>query len=71
MIHYTSLFSSVNFKKNDKIISNLKQKMVEESGRHQNLGNQRQFRLKKINEIKDYVITEIRGKEIISKRLSK
>ena len=45
--------------------------MVEESGRHQNLGNQRQFRLKKINEIKDYVITEIRGKEIISKRLSK
>ena len=33
-----------------------------------NLDNQ-QFRLTKINEIKDYFIAEIKGKELMSKRL--
>ena len=35
-----------------------------------NLGNQ-QFRLNKINEIKDYFIAEIKERELMSKRLSK
>ena len=35
-----------------------------------NLDNQ-QFRLNKINEIKDYFIAEIKERELISKRLSK
>ena len=36
----------------------------------QNLNNQ-QFRLNKINEVKDYFITEIRERELMSKRTSK
>ena len=35
------------------------------------LSNERQFRLNKINEIKDYFLAEIRGRELISKNLSK
>ena len=35
-----------------------------------NLDNQ-QFRLNKINEIKDYLIAEIKERELMSKRLSK
>ena len=35
-----------------------------------NLDNQ-QFRLNKINEIKDYFIAEIKERELMSKRLSK
>ena len=35
-----------------------------------NLNNQ-QFRLNKVNEIKDYFITEIKERELMSKRLSK
>ena len=33
--------------------------------------NEQQFRLSKINEIKDYFLAEIREKELISKNLSK
>ena len=36
-----------------------------------NLNDQQQFRLNKINEIKDYFIAEIKGRELMSKRLSK
>ena len=36
-----------------------------------NLPNDQQFRLNKINEIKDYFITEIKERELMSKRLSK
>ena len=36
-----------------------------------NLNNQQQFRLNKINEIKDFYITEIKHKELMSKILSK
>ena len=36
-----------------------------------NIANDQQFRLNKINEIKDYFIAEIREKELISKSLSK
>ena len=35
------------------------------------LSNQQHFRLNKINEIKDYFAAEIKGRELISKRLSK
>ena len=36
-----------------------------------NTSNEQQFRLKKINEIKDYFIAEIKERERMSKRLSK
>ena len=36
-----------------------------------NISNDQQFRLNKINEIKDYFITEIRERELISTNLSK
>ena len=36
-----------------------------------NLSNDQQFRLNKINEIKDYFITEIKERELMSKNLSK
>ena len=35
-----------------------------------NLNDQRQFRLNKINQVEDYFIAEIRGRELISKSLS-
>ena len=35
------------------------------------LNDQQQFRLNKINEIKDYFAAEIKGRELMSKRLSK
>ena len=36
-----------------------------------NLNNQQQFRLNKINEIKDYFAVEIKERELMRKRLSK
>ena len=36
-----------------------------------NISNQQQFRLNKINEIKDYFLAEIRERELISKHKSK
>ena len=36
-----------------------------------NISNDQQFRLNKINEIKDYIIAEIRERELMSKNLSK
>ena len=36
-----------------------------------NLSDQQQFRLNKINEVKDYFIAEIRERELMIKRLSK
>ena len=43
--------------------------MSEATNMYPNLDDKRQFRLKKINEIKDYFIAEI--KELLIKRLSK
>ena len=34
------------------------------------LNDQKQFRLNKINEIKDYFVAEIKERELMSKRLS-
>ena len=36
-----------------------------------NISNKQQFRLNKINEIKDYLLAEIRERELISKNISK
>ena len=36
-----------------------------------NISNEQQFRLNKINEIKDYFVAEIKERELTSKRLSK
>ena len=36
-----------------------------------NTSNEQQFRLNKINEIKDYFLAKIRERELISKNLSK
>ena len=35
------------------------------------LSDQRQFKLKKINEIKDYFVAEVKERELMSKRFSK
>ena len=35
-----------------------------------NISNEQQLRLKKINEIKEYLLAEIRERELISKNLS-
>ena len=44
---------------------------IETSNKQSNLNDQQQFRLKKINEIKDYFVAEIKERELISKWLSK
>ena len=36
-----------------------------------NLNGQQQFRLNKVNKVKDYFVAEIKEKEIMSKRLNK
>ena len=38
---------------------------------YQNLNNQQQFRLNKINKIKDQFVVEIKERELMSKRVSK
>ena len=43
--------------------------MVEASNVYSNLDNQQEFRLNKINKVKDYFIAEIRERELMSKRL--
>ena len=44
---------------------------VETPNIYPNLNDQQQFRLNKINEIKDYFVEEIKERELMSKRLSK
>ena len=75
---FTNLFAPNNFKKNDDIIlkhfmNNVK-KMVEcnsykKHNIYPNLPNdQQQFRLNKINKIKDYFADEIKERELMSKK---
>ena len=45
--------------------------MSEAPNRHLNLNYQQQFRLNKINEVKDNFIAKIRERELMSKRVSK
>ena len=70
LIDYINLFSPHDFKKNGKTILD-HMKMDEAPSMHPNLRHQTQFRLDKINKIKDYFITEIREREARSKRLTK
>ena len=44
---------------------------IEASNLNITLLNNQQFRLNKINEIKDYFIAEVKGRELMSKKLSK
>ena len=44
--------------------------MSEAPNRHLNLNYQQQFRLNKINEVKDNFIAKIRERELMSKRVS-
>ena len=44
---------------------------IEKPKIYPNLYDQQQFRLKKINEIKDYFVVDIKEKKLMSKRLSK
>ena len=45
--------------------------MGEGTNTYPNLNDQQQFRLNKINEIKNYFIAEIKERKLTSKRLSK
>ena len=45
--------------------------MGEGTNMYPNLNDQQQFRLNKINEIKNYIIAEIKERKLTSKRLSK
>ena len=76
---FTNIFLSNYIKKwwyNSKIFYNKCLKMTEcnsyETHKiYPNLHDQQQFRLNKINEIKDYFVAEIKERELMSKRLSK
>ena len=84
---YTNLFTLNNFKKNDDIILNYFMDNIEKIHDfnktpniypnlnaiplNANISNEQQFRLNKINEIKDYFLAEIRERELIRKNLSK
>ena len=45
--------------------------MSKATNMYPNLNDQQQFRLNKINDIKDYSIAEIKKRELMSKRLSR
>ena len=64
---FTDLFSPKNFKDNDKIIL----KIYKVSSVYPNLDCKTYFRLNRINEIKDYFIAGISGRELMSKGFSK
>ena len=60
-----------DFKKTQNIYPNLSAAPLNAIPLSANISNEQQFRLKKINEIKDYFLAEIRERELISKNLSK
>ena len=73
---FTDLFSPNNFKLNDDIIWNYFRDSNETPNIYPKLSasplsDQQQFRLNKINEIKDYFVPEIKERELMSKRFSK
>ena len=79
LTEYTNLFSPNNFKKNNfKLFYEQYLKMDDFNNKTpniypnlSNISNEQEFRLNKINEIKDYFLAEIRVRELISKNLSK
>ena len=44
---------------------------IETPNIYSNLNDQQQFRLNKLNEVRDYLIAEVRERELMSKKLSK
>ena len=77
---FSSLLSPNNFQKNEsKLFFDKYLKMVEcnsiECNSHEthntylNLHDQQQFRINKINKTKDYFVTQIKERELMSKRL--
>ena len=44
---------------------------IETPNIYPNLNDQQQFRLNKLNEVRDYLIAEVRERELMSKKLSK
>ena len=79
---FTNLFSPNDFIKNDDMILNyfswLIFKMFETNNNismypnlSSTLSDDQQFKLNKIDEIRDYFVTEIKERELMSKRVSK
>ena len=62
-LDYTDLFSPNDYKRNDKIISILKANIVEEAIL--------EFRLRKIDKAKNYLLNEIKHNDLISKKYKK
>ena len=60
-----------DFNKTSNIYPNLSAAPLNAVPLYANISNEQQFRLNKINEIKDYFLAEIRERETISKNLSK
>ena len=60
-----------DFHKTPNIYPNLNRISLNEIPLNANISNEQQFRLNKINEIKDYFLAEIRERELISKNISK
>ena len=75
LIDYTSLFSPYDFEKNDDLtLSYFKMNEwnpTELFDKYVNLSDKIKFRLSEINEIKDYFISDIQERKIMSKKLSK
>ena len=84
LTEFTNLFSTNNFKKKgwynsklfyDKCLKITECNSYETHNIYPNLGvplsNQQEFRLNKINEIKDYFVAQIKERELMSKRFSK
>ena len=65
LLDYTNLFSPYDYKKNDKIIyiSILKINMVEKSSL--------EFRLRKIDETRNYLLDEIKHNDLMSEKYKK
>ena len=60
-----------DFNKTSNIYPNLSAAPLNAIPLSANISNEQQFRLNKINEIKDYFLAEIRERELITKNLSK
>ena len=60
-----------DFHKTPNIYPNLNRISLNEIPLNANISNEQQFRLNKINEIKDYFLIEIKERELISKNISK
>ena len=60
-----------DFNKTPNIYPNLSAALLNAIPLNANISNEQQFRLNKINEIKDYFVAEIKERELMSNRVSK